>query len=53
MVAPPVLEDGVLFTSALGRAVQVDPIKLKLKAPGSMLLKLNMLWTAIRLCFQF
>jgi len=38
-----------------GRAVQVDPIKSTLKAPGSWIhaLESKIRWTGFKLCFQF
>ena len=36
----------------LGRAVQVDPIKPTLKAPGTMRLKLKYDKTPFKFCFQ-
>ena len=36
-----------------GKAVQLDPIKLALKAPGTKRLRLIHNWTALKVCFQF
>ena len=44
--------DWAAYFAALGRVVQVDPIKPTLKAPGTKHLKLESWHTAINCCFQ-